>query len=236
MNKQIYLSFHNRLFDTIIRRKRVEIIQIIQQELKQFRIRDCLDIGTTPDDKNKSSNFIVKNLKKNFEYKSYSNCEIEDAFFLVSKNGSITEDLSEEKMNYLKSDVVLSSATIEHVGSYENQKKMIKNVALLTNKIFFITTPNKYYPIDFHSKLPLVNMLPNNIFRKILKFFNFEYLSKEENLNLLSLKDLKNFLLETKIHKDFDIKIKHIRLFFIKSNFIIIGTKKTQTVDHSINI
>ena len=103
---------------------------------------------------------------------------------------------------------------------------MIKNVALLTNKIFFITTPNKYYPIDFHSKLPLVNMLPNNIFRKILKFFNFEYLSKEENLNLLSLKDLKNFLLETKIHKDFDIKIKYIKLFFIKSNFIIIGTKK----------
>ena len=58
--------------------------------------------------------------------------------FLVSKNGSITEDLSDEKMNYLKSDVVLSSATIEHVGSYENQKKMIKNVALLTNKIFLL--------------------------------------------------------------------------------------------------
>ena len=104
---------------------------------------------------------------------------------------------------------------------------MIKNVALLTNKIFFITTPNKYYPIDFHSKLPFVNMLPNNIFRKILKFFNFQYLSKEENLNLLSLKDLKNVLLETKIDKDFDIKIRYIRLFFLKSNFIIIGTKKT---------
>ena len=139
-------------------------------------------------------------------------------------------------MNYLKSDFVLSSATIEHVGSYENQKKMLKNVALLTNKIFFITTPNKYYPIDFHSKLPFVNMLPNNIFRKILKFFNFRYLSKEENLNLLSLKDLKNVLLETKIDKDFDIKIRYIRLFFLKSNFIIIGTKKTQTVNHSINI
>jgi hypothetical protein len=81
MNKQIYLSFHNRIFDSLIRRKRLEIIQIIQQELKQFKIKDCLDIGTTPDDKNKSSNFIIKNLKKNFEYKSYSNCDIEDPFF-----------------------------------------------------------------------------------------------------------------------------------------------------------
>ena len=131
MNKQIYLSFHNRIFDFLIRRKRLEIIQIIQQELKQFNIKDCLDIGTTPDDKNKSSNFIIKNLNKNFEYKSYSNCEIEDPFFLVSKNGSITEDLSDETMNYLKSDVVLSSATIEHVGSYENQKKDDKKCSLI---------------------------------------------------------------------------------------------------------
>tara|TARA_B100000989_G_scaffold260837_1_gene211590 strand:- start:2795 stop:3118 length:324 start_codon:yes stop_codon:yes gene_type:complete len=103
---------------------------------------------------------------------------------------------------------------------------MIQNIASLTNKIFFITTPNKNYPIDFHSKLPIVNMLPNNIFRKVLKFFNFGYLSKEENLNLLSLNDLRKLLSETKVHMDFDIKIKHIRLFFFKSNFIIIGIKK----------
>ena len=227
MNKEIYLSFHNRVFDNIIKNKRIEIIQILQQELKRFIIKDCLDVGTTPDNENKSSNFIVKNLDKNFEYKSYSNCDIEDPFFLISRYGSITNNLSSDLINYLKSDVVLSSATIEHVGSYENQKKMIKNVALLTNKVFFITTPNKYYPIDFHSKLPFVNMLPNNIFRKILKFLNFEYLSKEENLNLLSKKDLKKILSETRIDKDFDIKIKYIRLFFLKSNFIIIGTKKT---------
>ena len=119
----------------------------------------------------------------------------------------------------------MSSATIEHVGSNINQKKMIQNVASLTNKIFFITTPNKNYPIDFHSKLPIVNMLPNKIFRKVLKFFNFDYLSKEENLNLLSLNDLRT-LSETNVHKDFDVKIRHIRLFFLKSNFIIIGIKR----------
>ena len=129
MNKEIYLSFHNRVFDNIIKNKRIEIIQILQKELKRFIIKDCLDVGTTSDNKNNSSNFVIKNLKKNIQYKSYSNSQIDDPFFLVSKNGSITEDLSDEKINYLKSDVVLSSATIEHVGSHENQKKMIKNVA-----------------------------------------------------------------------------------------------------------
>jgi len=227
MNNQIYLSFHNKIFDNIIKNKRLEILKIIKEELKRVQAFDCLDIGTTPDIKNESSNFIIKNLKLNLNYKAFSNFKIKDNFFSSSTVGSIAEDLNDKILNLLKSDIVLSSATIEHVGSNKNQNKMIKNVASLTNKIFFITTPNKNYPIDFHSKLPIVNMLPNNIFRKVLKFFNFNYLSKEENLNLLSLKDLKKFLSETNVHKDFDIKIRHIRLFLLKSNFIIIGIKKT---------
>ena len=226
MTNEIYLSFHNKFFDKIIKKKRLEILQIIKEELKGIHCSDCLDIGTTHDVKNESSNFIVKNLKLTLNYKAFSNFSIKDNFFSSSTVGSISNDFEDENLNFLKSDIVLSSATIEHVGSNFNQKKMIQNVASLTNKIFFITTPNKNYPIDFHSKLPIVNMLPNKIFRKVLKFFNFDYLSKEENLNLLSLNDLRTLLSETNVHKDFDVKIRHIRLFFLKSNFIIIGIKK----------
>ena len=64
MNKQIYLSFHNRLFDYYNKKEKSWNNSNNTARIKQFRIRDCLDIGTTPDDKNKSSNFIVKNLKK----------------------------------------------------------------------------------------------------------------------------------------------------------------------------
>jgi hypothetical protein len=187
---------------------------------------NCLDVGTTPDTQNESSNFIIKNLKLLINYKAFSNFKITDSFFTTSTIGSITDSLNDETVKNLKSDVVLSSATIEHVGSYENQKKMIKNISLLTNKIFFITTPNKNYPIDFHSKLPFVNLLPNNIFRKILKVLNFDYLSKEENLNLLTQKDIMQFLFENNLYENFDIKIRYIKLFCLKSNFIIIGIKK----------
>ena len=140
--------------------------------------------------------------------------------------GSITEQLSQDIIEKLKSDVVLSSATIEHVGSREKQKNMIKNISLLSKKFFVITTPNKNYPIDFHTKLPLVNMLPNKMFRKILKLMRFEFFSKEENLNLISYSDIKNLINESNINEFFNIKIKYIRLLFFKSNFIIIGTKK----------
>lgn len=226
MTNQIYLSFHNKVFDKIIKKKRLEILNIIKNELEKIEVMDCLDVGTTPDIQNESSNFIVKNLKLLINYKAFSNFKITDSFFTTSTIGSITDSLNDETVENLKSDVVLSSATIEHVGCYENQKKMIKNISLLTNKIFFITTPNKNYPIDFHSKLPFVNMLPNNIFRKILKIFNFDYLSREENLNLLTQRDIKQFLFENNLYKNFDIKIRYIKLFFLKSNFIIIGVKK----------
>lgn len=227
MTNQIYLSFHNKVFDKIIKKKRLEILNIIKKELEKIKVMDCLDVGTTPDIKNESSNFIIKNLKLLINYKAFSNFKITDSFFITSTIGSITDNLNDETVKNLKSDVVLSSATIEHVGSYENQKKMIKNISLLTNKIFFITTPNKYYPIDFHSKLPFVNMLPNNIFRKILKILNFDYLSREENLNLLTQKDIEQFLFENNLYENFDIKIRYIKLFYFKSNFIIIGIKKS---------
>ena len=46
-------------------------------------------------------------------------------------------------------DTVHSSATIEHVGSRSNQKKFIKECYRVSRKDIFITTPNKFYPIEF---------------------------------------------------------------------------------------
>ena len=123
MTNQIYLSFHNKVFDKIIKKKRLEILNIIKNELENIEVMDCLDVGTTPDTQNESSNFIIKNLKLLINYKAFSNFKIADSFFTTSTIGSITDSLNDETVKNLKSDIVLSSATIEHVGSYENQKK-----------------------------------------------------------------------------------------------------------------
>jgi hypothetical protein len=112
------------------------------------------------------------------------------------------------------------------VGSRKNQLKMFKNISLLTKKIFIVTTPNKSYPIDFHTKLPLLHLFPDYIYRKILKILRFDFFSEEKNLNLLSFDDIKFIIEKLKLEKSFHIKIKFIKLLFLKSNFIIIGRKK----------
>ena len=60
--KKIYSNLHNRFFDKIINKKRFEIIEIINNFIKNKDLLDVLDIGTTNDDANESSNIIIKNL------------------------------------------------------------------------------------------------------------------------------------------------------------------------------
>ena len=53
---------------------------------------------------------------------------------------------------------------------------MIENIIKLTNKYFFVTTPNRFFPIDFHTKLPIIHMFPKKIHRKILRLINLKHL------------------------------------------------------------
>ena len=217
----IYAINHYNFFDKIVFKKRLEISNIINNIIKDLQIHDALDIGTTSDDKNASSNIVIKNIKDIDKFKCISDQIVNSDFFHKSLNKSITEEFSENELYDFSSDLVVSNATIEHVGNTLNQKKMLENVIKLTKKIFVITTPNKFYPIELHTKIPLIHWFPKSIYRKILKILGLSFYANEENLNLLSVNELKKMLDNYKIMYE----IKFIKLFFFKSNIIIIGKK-----------
>jgi SAM-dependent methyltransferase len=56
-------------------------------------------------------------------------------------------------------DVVFSNAVIEHVGGRERQRKLVSE-ALRVGRRVFITTPNRHFPVEVHTRLPLVHWLP----------------------------------------------------------------------------
>lgn len=219
MNK-IYAINHYTFIDKIVIKKRQEMCDIINGELSDYIIQDALDIGSTNDLDNKSSNYLIRNLKNIKTYKSISDQVISNNFFSKCLTKSITEDFSYDEIHSMKSDVVISNATIEHVGSFEQQKKMIVNMLLLTKKYFIITTPNRYHPLDFHTKLPILHWFPKKIHRKLLKLLKLEFFSKEENLNLLSKKDLITLLEIVGVN---NFKIFDVSLLGFKSNLIVIG-------------
>ncbi len=220
-NNKIYSSNHLKIFDKIVTKKRLEIVDIINEQIVLNNIQAVLDIGTTSDTENKSSNLIIKNLKNVKNLSSISDQLITSPFFKKKLQKSIVQNFSEHEIENFKSDLVVSNATIEHVGNYKNQKAMVRNMIKLSKKMVIISTPYRYHPLEFHTKIPFIHWLPKKIHRNILKNFNLSFYSKEENLNLLSESDFSSFIKNEEIKSEF----RYIKFLFLKSNLIFILKK-----------
>jgi SAM-dependent methyltransferase len=56
-------------------------------------------------------------------------------------------------------DIVFSNAVLEHVGGRERQRRLVSE-ALRVGRQAFVTTPNRRFPIEVHTRLPFVHWLP----------------------------------------------------------------------------
>jgi 2-polyprenyl-3-methyl-5-hydroxy-6-metoxy-1,4-benzoquinol methylase len=86
-------------------------------------------------------------------------------------------------------DIVYSNAVLEHVGSRERQKEFIAEMCRLAPRRF-LAVPNRSFPIEHHTGLPLVHHLPPETFRKLLRGSRYDLWSREENLNYISAAEI----------------------------------------------
>ena len=75
-------------------------------------------------------------------------------------------------------DVVFSNSVIEHVGTYEDQTCMAREVQRV-GKRYFIQTPNFYFPIEPHFLFPFFQFLPVAWKILLVERFNVRYRYKE---------------------------------------------------------
>ena len=118
-------------------------------------------------------------------------------------------------------DIVHSNATIEHIGSFEEQVLFVKEMFRISKESIFIQTPNRFYPIDFHTILPFVHWLPKKTHRKILKYLKLDFYAEEKNLNLLDIRELKKICEILNIKKYKILKYKLVAYFIYQ--MIILG-------------
>jgi hypothetical protein len=149
-----------------------------------------LDIGATSDRSYEHSNY----LESWYPHKEgITALGIDDAAFLKTSYPGLTfirGDGRELPFKDRSFDFVHSSAVLEHVGSRERQRQFLREIWRVARKGIFVTTPNRWFPIEFHTLLPLAHWLPASAFRSILKGIGQGFFAREENLNLLSRRDL----------------------------------------------
>ena len=70
--------------------------------------------------------------------------------------------------------IVLSNATIEHVGPRHEQQTFAEEVCRVGCR-WFVTTPNFYFPFEFHYRLPFIHYLPRHVQRRMKKYIGGRY-------------------------------------------------------------
>jgi SAM-dependent methyltransferase len=97
-------------------------------------------------------------------------------------------------------DIVYSNAVLEHVGSKEAQTRFVQE-ACRVGKNVFIAVPNRLFPIEVHTGIPLLHFLPKPVFRMLLRTLGLEFFAREENLNYIWAHELRGMYSESRSAK-----------------------------------
>lgn len=100
-------------------------------------------------------------------------------------------------------DWVFSNAVIEHVGDWSDQKKFAAEIRRVAAKGYFVTTPNKFFPVEPHALLPLYQFYPHWLKPFALRV-SPGYMHGVEHITLLSKRRLKLLFPEAEI-KSFNL-------------------------------
>ncbi|HUR11419.1 MAG TPA: class I SAM-dependent methyltransferase [Flavitalea sp.] len=186
------------------------------QTMKPDPATNILDVGYTDDDAYDAINF----LEKNYPHKSkITALGIEEPVVFRKKHPEVkvvTYDGNIFPFENKSFDIAWSNAVIEHVGDYEKQKFFLSEL-LRTSKKIFVTTPNRFFPVEVHTRLPLLHYLPKRYFDRILKAIGKKW-ATGNYMFLLREKDLKKMLKELGITR---YSIRYNRFLLFTMDFVL---------------
>jgi hypothetical protein len=185
-----YGKYQNGFASKISLAKRKEIFSKLEMIVKFSELDSVLDVGVTANKKHIEDNFFEEYYPKKDQITALSD---QNAAWLEQKYPGlkfVPADGRDMPFRDRSFDLVFSSAVIEHVGALEQQRIFLKECCRVSKKYVFLTTPNRWFPVEFHTVLPFLHWLPKNFHRKLLYRFKFHEFASEENLNLLGRSDL----------------------------------------------
>jgi hypothetical protein len=172
------------------RRRMYRRVLELARPTREMRI---VDVGTTPDLQLAYNNFFERWYP---HVDRVAACSIEDCTNLERSFPGLTfkriegHNLPYENQQF---DLALSFAVLEHVGSAENQRHYLSELARVARS-FIVYTPYRYFPVEMHTFLPLLHWLPVRQHRAILRSLGMTFWAEEKNLNLVSVRSVRRLL------------------------------------------
>lgn len=118
-------------------------------------------------------------------------------------------------------DLVYSNAVIEHVGTFADQRRMADEVRRVGRR-WFLTTPNRWYPFEFHARLPLVSWLPAAWMHKVARLWAYNHVHRRyqagndySDVRLLTAAQLRTLFPDSRILKP--------RITFWPETLVVVG-------------
>lgn len=201
-------------------RARKRMLDCFIEALGPLPTENVLDLGVTPDETLEESNFFEalypyphRIVAASIEDASNIEKVFRGVRFVQIKQGELP--FSDKQF-----DLLFCSAVLEHVGTRAEQKAFV-NEAIRVSKRFMFTTPNRWFPIDFHTLLPLIHWLPQSIHQRLLRITGHNFLAQTSNLNLLGARDIREIF-----PTNMRVVIRKIKLFGLTSNLVIHGSAR----------
>ena len=218
------LAAPNSLAVRVMTMVRREMFGMFMSELQPRKSDVILDVGVTSDQSYDNSNYF----EAFYPYKNrIVAAGLQDASFLESSYPGlryVRANVLDMQFADQAFDLVHSSAVIEHVGSLNNQARMISECLRVARRGICLTTPNRWFPIEFHTQLPFVHWLPKASCRKIFRWIGIGELAEEQNLNLMTASELKAI---TRVVVGWRFRVAAAYLLGWKSNLILFGQRST---------
>lgn len=221
-NPENKITVVQRLLSPVSLRVREKQFGTFWKLIKPTKKSTVLDVGVRADETLSDSNFFEKRypFKKKLIALSIEDCSNLQRLYPKITFKKIMRNRSLPFRNK-QFDVVVSWATLEHVGTRREQKNFLSELFRVGKKVF-ITTPNKMFFYDPHTNLFFIHWLPRKYFTVICNLLGKGFWAKIENFNPLGLADVKKVL---PYMKGIQV-VKFISICYFPSHLIISKTNE----------
>jgi hypothetical protein len=163
------------LFERLSRRSRRFKMEMLERHLPMQGSERILDIGSEVDsqsqqilDRFPGASVTAANLRPEHLQ------TIRAAYPRVRTVLADARDLPFQNQEF---DLVYSNAVIEHVGDHADQRRMADEVRRVGQR-WFVTTPNRWYPFEFHARMPFLSWLPPRLLHRIARVWAYHHVER----------------------------------------------------------